>query len=101
MADLESDLLELLRPLVRAAVREEVENVKSHFRWASVRTAATLLDLSEQAVRMRVWRGQIPARKLDGKLYIDLRALDHQLEALPCPETRKEKPRRRSSRPGA
>jgi excisionase family DNA binding protein len=74
-------LLELLRPLVREIVRDEVRRDRDQWRWASVEQAAERLDLSKQAIYMRVHRKQLPARRLDGKLYIDMRAVDALIDA--------------------
>lgn len=69
-------LLDLLRPLVREIVRDELRRQRDEWRWASVEQAAERLDLTKPAIYMRVHRKQLPARRLDGKLYIDMRAVD-------------------------
>jgi hypothetical protein len=79
---LELALIEVLRPVVKRMVREEVERAGMRWRWQSVRQAAETLDMSEAAIRKRAQRGQIPARKLDGRLYVDMEALDRQLARL-------------------
>ena len=38
--------------------------------------AGELLGISAAAVRQRVVRGQLPARKLEGRLYLDVNDLD-------------------------
>lgn len=53
------------------------------WRWRSVRQTAELLDLTEKAVRTRCEKGQLPYRKLDGRLYVDMVELDRQLRQLP------------------
>lgn len=79
---LEDELRQILEPLVRELVRDEVERAKLRWRWQSVRQAAETLDLSVDAVHQRVSRGKLPHRKLDGRVYIDMDALDRQLERL-------------------
>jgi DNA-directed RNA polymerase specialized sigma24 family protein len=73
---LEAALADALAPLVRRLVREEVRRVQLEWRWLSTRRAAQLLDVSEAAIRQRVARGRLPARRLDGHLYFDIRDLD-------------------------
>ena len=79
---LEAELLELLRPLVERTVREALERER-RWRWASVRQAAELLDLTPNAIYVRIHRGRLPSVLLDGKRYVDLEALERQMEALP------------------
>lgn len=79
MSDLQESLVDALKPTVQRLVREEVERAKLQWRWASVKRTAELLDLSEAAVRARCERGQLPYRKLDGRLFVDLVELDRQM----------------------
>ena len=69
-------LRELITPLVRALVRDEIRREREQWRWASVEQAAERLDMSRSAIYSRVQRNQLPARRLDGRLYIDMRAVD-------------------------
>jgi hypothetical protein len=69
-------LAEVLEPLIRRLVREEVRRAGLEWRWRSVRQAAQLLDVSEAAVRQRAARGRLSAQKLDGHLYFDVRDLE-------------------------
>lgn len=80
---LEAEMLELLRPFVEREVRDALEREKRRWRWASVRQAAELLDLTPNAVYVRIHRGRLPSVLLDGKRYVDLEALERQMEALP------------------
>jgi len=82
MTELEVALIELLRPMVKRMIAEEVAKHEQGWRWQSVKQAAKTLDMSEAAVRKRAWKGQIPARKLDGRLYVDMQALDQQIARL-------------------
>lgn len=92
-------LVELLRPLVREVVREEVGREERYrWRWASVRQAAEILDMSEEAVRMRVKRDQLPSVLLDGRRYVDLVEVDRQMGALPCTQLTNKSPRRGAHR---
>lgn len=72
-------LIELLRPLVHDLVRDELRREREQWRWASVKQAAERLDVSEQAIHHRVRRGQLPHRKLEGRVYIDMKAVDNML----------------------
>lgn len=72
-------LLELLRPLVRELVAKEVKRAKLEWRWQPVARVAELLDISEEAVRKRVQRGQIPGRRVEGRVYVDMVELDAQI----------------------
>lgn len=72
-------LLELLRPLVRQLVKEEVERAKLQWRWQPVSRAAELLGISEHAARQRVQRGQLPGKRVEGRVYIDMADLDAQI----------------------
>lgn len=84
-------LLELLTPTIRAIVREEVaaavraevERLAPRQRWLSVEQAAHALGISEPALRQRIRRGQAPAKRLDGRLYVDMDEHDRRLDALP------------------
>jgi hypothetical protein len=82
VSDLNESIGEALEPLLRRLVREEVERAKLQWRWRSVRQAAELLDLTEKAIQLRCWRGQLPCRKLDGRLYVDMLELDRQIDSL-------------------
>lgn len=77
---IEEHLIELLRPLIREAVREEVKRAKLQWRWQPVARAAELLGISERAARTRVLRGQLPGRRVEGRVYVDMEQLDRQIE---------------------
>lgn len=79
---LEAELLELLRPLVRRLVREEVKRAKLEQRWVPVKKAAELLDLTEVAVRSRVRRDQLPGRNVNGKVFVDMEEFDRRMGRL-------------------
>jgi DNA-directed RNA polymerase specialized sigma24 family protein len=74
------DAAEPLRPLVRQVireiVREELTRVEMTWRWLTAEQAGELLGISAAAVRQRVQRGQLRARKLEGRVYLDVRDLD-------------------------
>jgi len=72
-------LLDLLRPLVRQLVREEVKRAKLEWRWVPVARAAELLGISEAAARRRVLRGQLPGKRVEGRVYVDMERLDRQI----------------------
>lgn len=77
---LAESLIELLRPVIREVVRDELRRERESWRWASVRQAAERLDVSEHAIHQRVSRGQLPHRKLEGRVYIDMKAVDQRLD---------------------
>jgi hypothetical protein len=79
LAELDEALLDLLRPLVREVVREEVERAQLGWRWVPASRAAELLGISENAVRRRVARGQLPGSTVDRRVYVDMESLDRQL----------------------
>jgi hypothetical protein len=76
-------MLAMLEPLVRRVVREELERQRAQWRWRSVKQAAELLDISPVAVHQRITRRQLPSRKLDGRVYVDMEALGERLLRLP------------------
>jgi hypothetical protein len=67
---------EALETIVRRLVREEVQRADLTWRWRTPEQAGELLGISGAAVRQRVARGQLAARKLEGRLYLDVRDLD-------------------------
>ena len=79
VSDLQDALLEAIRPMIAAAVAEEVKRAKLEWKWVPVKRAAELLDLSEHAVHIRCSKGQLPCRKLDGRLFVDMEAVDRRL----------------------
>lgn len=82
MSELDAALVETLRPMVARLVREEVQKAGLAWRWQSVRQAAKTLDTSEASIRKRAQRGQLPTRKLNGRLYVDMETLDRQMARL-------------------
>ena len=60
-------------------IREEVARADLQWRWRTPKQAGALLGISEEAVRQRVLRGQLPAAKHEGRVYIDVRGLDAQI----------------------
>jgi excisionase family DNA binding protein len=71
--------LDELRRLVREEVEAALASI-SERRWMSVPTAAAYLDLTEDAVRRRIERGTLPAKRLGGRVLIDRKELDRMLE---------------------
>jgi hypothetical protein len=65
-----------MEPLVRRLVREEVRRVAYEWRWRTPVQAGELLGISAAAIRQRVARGQLPATRLEGRLYLDVHDLD-------------------------
>jgi hypothetical protein len=58
------------------ASREEVRRVEHEWKWRTPDQAGELLGISAAAVRQRVVRGQLPARRLEGRVYLDINDLD-------------------------
>ena len=69
-------LVAALEPLVSQIVREEVARAEHEWRWRTPAQAGELLGISAAAVRQRVVRGQLPARRLEGRVYLDFNDLD-------------------------
>jgi excisionase family DNA binding protein len=72
---------QLLEALVRRVVREEMRRAELEWRWRTTPQAAALLGISDAAVRQRVRRKQLPAYRLDGRVYFDARELDALIRA--------------------
>ena len=79
---IEESLTELITPLVRAIVREEVERAKLQLRWVPVKKAAEHFGITEAALRQRVKSGAVPGKTVDGRVYVDLLAHDDRLSRL-------------------
>ena len=69
-------IADALEPLVRRLVREEVRRAGLAWHWRTPEQAGELLGISAAAVRQRVVRGELPAKKLEGRLYLDISDLD-------------------------
>ena len=79
---IEQELIELITPLVRDLVREEVKRAKLGLRWVPVKKAAEELGITENALRQRVLAGTVPGKKVDGRVYVDMLAHDERLTRL-------------------
>jgi hypothetical protein len=77
---LDEALAETLQPMVKRMVEEEVERAGFRWTWMSPTQAGRLLGISAAAVRRRAREGRIPARIEDGRIYVDMRAYDQQLQ---------------------
>ena len=73
---IDAALAEALEHLLRRLVREEVRRAAHEWRWRTPEQAGELLGISAAAVRQRVVRGQLPARRLEGRVYLDINDLD-------------------------
>jgi excisionase family DNA binding protein len=76
---IEDALIELLTPLVRRVIREELAQQATKKGWVTPKKAAEILGLSVAVVYQRARRGKLPARHVGRNLYIDLDALDATL----------------------
>lgn len=76
---IEEALVELLEPIVRKAVREELARQTSRQSWVSPRKAAELLGISVPAVYQRARRGLLPSHHVGRNLYIDLDGLQERV----------------------
>jgi len=83
MDGIDQALIELLRPLVRQLVREEVERAKLQWRWLPVKRAAEQYGITEAAMRQRVKSGSAPGKTVDGRVYVDMLSLDQRIDRLP------------------
>jgi hypothetical protein len=72
-------LAEALEPLVHRIVREEVRRKELEWRWRTPVQAGEMLGISAAAVRQRVARGQLVAKRLEGRLYLNVNDLDHAI----------------------
>jgi excisionase family DNA binding protein len=70
--DLVTVLAERVAPLI-AAASPPADPASP---WMNIKTAATYLDTTEQALRARVKRGEIPVHRRDGRLYFNRHELD-------------------------
>jgi excisionase family DNA binding protein len=70
--DLVSALAERIAPLI-AAANPPAEPLSP---WMNIKTAAKYLDTSEQALRGRIKRGEIPVHRREGRLYFNRHELD-------------------------
>jgi hypothetical protein len=77
---LASALAEALGPTLRRLVREELARARLEWRWRTPEEAGELLGISAAAIRQRVARGHLQARKLEGRLYLDIKDLDSEIE---------------------
>jgi len=68
--------LDELRLLLRAEQERVLLNQRSPGGYLSLKSAAKYLDVSEQALRARVKRQEIPVHRRDGRLYFEREALD-------------------------
>jgi len=81
MSDVDEALVALLTPLVRRLIKAELAKERDRFRWAPVPVVAEKLGISEEAVRQRWQKGQLPGRVVERRVYIDLAALDRKIDA--------------------
>jgi len=68
---------------VREVVYEAIESEKLRWRWLTVKQASKALGLSEAAIYQRCRKNQLPHKRLDGRMFIDMEALEAQLQSLP------------------
>lgn len=73
-------LLVVLRPTIEEIVEASVERHRAAWRWRTAEQVAELLDITPDAVRTRVRRGQLPGAVRNGRVYIDMVAWDEQLQ---------------------
>ena len=69
-------LVAVIAPRIRQVVQEEVARAGLEWRWRTPKQAGELLGISEEAVRQRVRRGQLPGYRLEGRVYLDIKDLD-------------------------
>lgn len=77
--DLVEALAQAIAPRIHQIVRKEVLRAELVWRWRTPEQAGELLGISAAAVRQRVLRGQLPAAKYEGRIYLDVHDLDAQI----------------------
>jgi hypothetical protein len=70
--DLVAALAERLASLVGTAITPAEQATP----WMNIKSAAAYLDTTEQALRGRVKRGELPVHRRDGRLYFNRGELD-------------------------
>jgi hypothetical protein len=70
--DLVSALAARIAPLI-AATKPPAEQISP---WMNLKSAAVYLDTTEEALRGRVKRAEIPVHRRDGRLYFNRHELD-------------------------
>jgi Helix-turn-helix domain len=94
-------LTELIRPLVRQIVREEIRRAQTQRRYLPVKKAAEEMGISEAAARQRVRRGQLPGRNVEGRVYVDMESLDRVIAGSATVVGQRRKTPARNQPPGA
>ncbi len=79
LEDLASTLVERLAPLVATAIAPTEQASP----WMNIKSTAAYLDTTEQALRGRVKRGEIPVYRRDGRLYFHRAELDQWVRGEP------------------
>jgi Helix-turn-helix domain len=71
-------LVQTLHPVIRGIVREEVRVVVEERlpRWLTVEQASERIGIGPSAVRERIRRGLLPARKWQARWYVDSDEID-------------------------
>jgi len=77
--ELDEALAEALRPMIQEMVKREVRQAGLEWSWKSAVQAAEILGVKPATVYRRFERGQLPGRKVRGRLYIDMRAFGDEL----------------------
>jgi len=65
-----------LRVVLRAELQRMLASHRLTEGYLSLKSAASYLDVTEQALRARVKRGEIPVHRRDRRLYFERDALD-------------------------
>lgn len=73
---LEDELRRLLEPLISELVKTELDLRDRQWHWLTAEQVGELLGITAGAVRTRYWRGQLPGRKVEGRLYFDVVDVD-------------------------
>ena len=81
-----SGLDEVVRAAVREAVREALaeQHPAGTAGFLNLKNAAAFLDVTEEALRARVKRREIPVHRRDGRLYFDPHELRSYVEGVDC-----------------
>ena len=78
--ELADALAAALMPRLQVLVEQEVKKQVFAWRWRTAEQAGDLLGISADAVRQRVLRGDLPGKKVMGRVYLDIADLDRALQ---------------------
>jgi excisionase family DNA binding protein len=69
-----------LRHFVRSEIEVALRVNRDERRWLTVRETASYLGVSETAVRRRISKGRVPAKRQGRSIVVDREELDREIE---------------------